>query len=199
MGRVLFNQGQIVNRNKFPRLLASFGLESPESMAVEIGTHQGEFAEVFMKTWLGRLTCIDHWQQGYDPSDPASSGNREEDYALAKNRLSKYSNRVNILKINSVTASQTFGLEEIVFCYIDGCHQYESIIEDLKHWFPVIKPGGVIAGHDIICPNEPNGGWAQTVQPAIINYFGSLGETTHVCLVIELDNSPWSWYVRKAG
>lgn len=32
--------------------------------------------------------------------------------------------------------------------YIDGCHKYESVIEDIKLWAPKVKSGGLIAGDD---------------------------------------------------
>ena len=38
--------------------------------------------------------------------------------------------------------------ESVDFIYIDGNHQYLSVMEDLTIWNKKIKIGGVIAGHD---------------------------------------------------
>jgi hypothetical protein len=32
--------------------------------------------------------------------------------------------------------------------YIDACHSYECVRNDLNAWFGKVKKGGIIAGHD---------------------------------------------------
>jgi len=32
--------------------------------------------------------------------------------------------------------------------FIDGCHYYECVEEDLRMWVPKVRKGGFIAGHD---------------------------------------------------
>ena len=34
--------------------------------------------------------------------------------------------------------------------YIDARHDYESVKEDLEHWLPKVKLGGIVAGHDYV-------------------------------------------------
>jgi len=38
--------------------------------------------------------------------------------------------------------------EEFDFVYIDGNHDYESVLEDIKNSIKFIKKGGIISGHD---------------------------------------------------
>jgi len=38
--------------------------------------------------------------------------------------------------------------DEIDFVYIDARHDYENVKRDILSWFPKIKLGGVLAGHD---------------------------------------------------
>ena len=38
--------------------------------------------------------------------------------------------------------------ESLDFIYIDGCHKYENVLEDLTNFYPKVKNGGFIAGHD---------------------------------------------------
>jgi predicted O-methyltransferase YrrM len=33
--------------------------------------------------------------------------------------------------------------------FIDGDHSYEAVSADLRDWLPSLKPGGVLAMHDI--------------------------------------------------
>ena len=32
--------------------------------------------------------------------------------------------------------------------FIDASHAYSDVIIDIESWFPVVRPGGIIAGHD---------------------------------------------------
>ena len=34
------------------------------------------------------------------------------------------------------------------YVYIDACHSHPYVEQDIQAWFPLVKPGGVIAGHD---------------------------------------------------
>lgn len=36
------------------------------------------------------------------------------------------------------------------FIYLDARHDYDGIREDLEAWWPLLKPGGLFAGHDFI-------------------------------------------------
>jgi len=52
------------------------------------------------------------------------------------------------LIVPSVRAARLFADESIAFVFIDGNHTRESVLEDCAAWWPKIKPGGVMAGHD---------------------------------------------------
>jgi hypothetical protein len=55
---------------------------------------------------------------------------------------------VTKLKMTSYEASTIFKPASLDFVYIDGCHLYESVMEDLALWLPKIRPNGLIGGHD---------------------------------------------------
>ena len=55
---------------------------------------------------------------------------------------------VSIIKGASNVTVKTFEDDSLDFVYIDGCHQYESIIEDITVWFNKVRNGGIVSGHD---------------------------------------------------
>ena len=36
--------------------------------------------------------------------------------------------------------------------YIDGAHDYDSVLQDIELYYPKIKSGGLICGHDYMMP-----------------------------------------------
>ena len=47
-----------------------------------------------------------------------------------------------------VSCNKSFINSSLDFVYIDGNHQYSSVIEDLNIWYPKVKYRGIIAGDD---------------------------------------------------
>ncbi len=52
------------------------------------------------------------------------------------------------LRMSSVEASARFENESLDMVFIDASHQYADVMDDLRAWYPKVKPGGIIAGHD---------------------------------------------------
>ena len=128
-----------IELRKFCNDLKSVIGENPT--IVELGSYMGEssviFAEEFPK---GKIICIDSWEGGFDNSDSASHA----DYVDVENqfnlRLEKYN---NIEKIKGYSTDFSIDCDLV---YIDACHKYECVINDIKHWLPLTKK--VISGHD---------------------------------------------------
>ena len=122
------------------------------SIAVEIGTHQGVFANSFMHRFRGMLICVDPWD-GYDGSLPnfypafdESTANREDDFKIAQASLFGFGHRVRLLRNTSAEAVSLIDVVE--FVYVDGLHDYKSVSFDINRWFEKLLPGGIISGHD---------------------------------------------------
>jgi hypothetical protein len=49
------------------------------------------------------------------------------------------------------------------FIFIDAAHDYESVKKDINAWFPKLKKGGIIAGHDYT--------WCDGVKQAVNEFF----------------------------
>ena len=69
---------------------------------------------------------------------------------VAHTKLARYPQAV-WLKKTSESASRKFRNQELFdFVYIDGNHSYEFIKKDIMLYYPLIKQGGLIGGHDYI-------------------------------------------------
>ena len=61
------------------------------------------------------------------------------------------------LKLPSVDAAKKFKDESLDFVFIDAGHEYNAVKSDILAWFPKVKPGGILAGHDLY-PTTPSWG-----------------------------------------
>jgi len=175
----------IVCREQFGHLL---NLRSLTRLAVEIGTHQAEFAETFLKTWKGRrLICVDPWQQNMpDYNDPVATSEREEDYQAARKRLEQFGKRARMWRTTSCDAARLIPNDTLDFVYIDGNHKAKYVRQDIALWFPRLRSTGILAGHDL------NGDWAPQVEPVVREF----AETSKLPVYFVLGPAA-SWYVIK--
>lgn len=55
-------------------------------------------------------------------------------------------------------ASRILAGQKFDFLFIDGDHEYDGVLEDLIQWYPLVRPGGLIAFHDIVPDEETRTG-----------------------------------------
>ena len=118
---------------------------------VEVGVFRGEFAECILESWFGRkLLLVDPWEHlsDYLDSSKLSDVEMDKNYHLTTARLAKFKHRISILRMRSEVAAK--GIEDLScdFIYIDGNHSYSHVRRDLTIWYPKLRPGGVMSGHD---------------------------------------------------
>lgn len=140
------------HRDDFGEYCNALGLNK---FAVEIGTDLGLFARSFLSSWNGLMCfCVDPWETGLaDYHDKA--WDRLPDLICATVLLSKYMSRgrcrliraVNSVEVRDVLTRAVSGAM-FDFVYIDANHTYKYVKEDIEIWWPVISPGGILAGHD---------------------------------------------------
>lgn len=178
-----------VGRINIPFMLSRRGFQR----GAEIGVHRGEFSTHILRHWPGSLICVDPWLPNYDPEDISSLGNRKEDHRCAILNLQTFGDRVRVLRITSLQAAEITKDGFLDFVYVDACHQYKSVKEDLHAWYPKIRSGGILFGHDFLCPGEVKGGWGRYIQPAVLEFAEEKG--LDVWLISEGLSLPWSYYM----
>jgi len=81
-------------------------------------------------------------------------------------RLMRYFPQLHIVKTTSLKASQLFEEEYFDLVFIDAGHQYQSVVEDINAWLPLVKKEGVLSGHDYGARHYPG------VKEAVDEIFG---------------------------
>lgn len=199
----MFVTSTLKHRDQFGAWLNFLGLTGE---AVEIGTHRGEFADRFLREWSGKLLhCVDPWRDpwmqelGPKGEHKPTWSDRDDDFRQANILRDSHPNRVILHRMKSYEASLRIG-DGLDFVYLDGDHRFDAVMLDLETWWPKLKVGGVMAGHDIKMPAHENNGWGRCVQPAVQRFIDKLcersgGSVMPVHLVPDSDS--WSFHFTK--
>lgn len=193
------DQNYVSKRDEIPFLLNELGLNGD---GIEIGVQRGLYAEIVLRnSSLKKLYLCDPWKQ-IDTniySDVANINDEEQEKILKEmiNRVFKYNysrDRINILRMTSDQAieSKLFKDKQLDFVYIDANHKYEYILKDIEMWYPKVKNGGIIAGHDYLDGEIMEGSFG--VKSAVTDFFGNNKNNERIYITDE--NWP-SWYVIK--
>ena len=180
----------VKRRDQLPGLLNSRGLTG---VGVEVGVQRGAYSETILAgSRLAELILVDPWREFADYQDIANVAQAAHDRILveARTRLGRFGRRANFLRTTSLEAAEQTADGSLDFVYLDGRHDYESVIADLYAWCPKMRPGGIIAGHDYVDGNLPSGLFG--VRSAVDEFFGERRLQVHDTY----QDRPWSsWFV----
>ena len=134
------------HRTELPYLLNRRGLLGD---AVEIGVKAGEFSEWILDHWHGRrLVCVDPWGAYSTGTQTVEQSEQERLYRQTRERLARFSDRSDVWRMTSLDAARRLEPASLDFVYLDARHEYEHVREDVEAWWPLVRPGGIMAGHD---------------------------------------------------
>ena len=143
----------------------------------EIGTYKGLNAESMMDTLdINRLYLIDSYSRYEGYNDPFIFL-KDSTLERACTRLIPWEDRLTWVVKKSDIAVYDIP-SSLDFVYIDGNHDYEYVLGDIELYYPKVRDGGVIGGHDI--------------------YLKGVREAVETCFDYYYEEFP-DWWVVKTG
>lgn len=126
----------------------------------EIGCAFGQNASRILSTWKGsKLNLVDPWENLPNTEYQEAHEHVDyEDWFKCCLKLSMDDPRASLIRKRSADAAPDFRTGSLDFVYIDGNHDYAFVMQDLDLWYPKIKVGGLISGHDFYDSHE-GGHW----------------------------------------
>jgi len=131
-----------------------------DSVVLELGSFAGVSSELFALR-CEKVYCVDPWCMVFDDAD---SPEVAELYAKHPFPLPSYERQKwsedrfdercklydNIIKIKNFSFGAVDSIEDesIDLLYIDSNHDLEAVRKDILDFYPKIKMGGILAGHD---------------------------------------------------
>jgi hypothetical protein len=168
-------------------------VENPRG--AEIGVLTGKMSEALLRgNEKLRLNMIDSWE-----GDGAAYATDTKDYIAALNQQMQDSNfkdavraveftkdRTEIYPMRSVDAAFAFQSNALDFVFIDADHSYEGCKADIEAWWPKVKPGGWLCGHDYENTDYPQFGVKRAVDEFVAAHN----------LTLEIGEN-FTWFTRK--
>ena len=75
---------------------------------------------------------------------------------VVKTMEARFPGRAAVHRMLSVEAAATLADSSLDYVYIDARHDYSGVMEDLRAWYPKLRAGGLLAGHDFIPDTGPD-------------------------------------------
>lgn len=163
MSKLHYNPA-LENYEAFGKVLTQNGLVSSEFLSpigVEVGVRHGFFAEYLLQRKLVTgMYLVDPYAPyndlGYQFTEELQNNIRKG----AAKRLAPFIHAnscreepeywASFQYHTSTEAAENLGTlsNQFDWVFIDAEHTYEALTKDLNAWYPLVKKGGIIAGHD---------------------------------------------------
>jgi hypothetical protein len=124
---------------------------------IELGVQYGKFSNVvWLESMPKHFIGIDVWDQkvATHTSQASHDANYKHAQKLGEDFLAHRGNRwmgietIDMIKGDHSVLHSNYPDEFFDFVYIDSNHAYEPTVRDIDQWWPKVKKGGILAGHD---------------------------------------------------
>ena len=139
----------VKHRLEIPIILKIIGLNN---RICELGVYRGKnlwYLVMFPDADL--VVGIDAWDQKIDHLWKQEVHDQNYNHVMEKcKKYKKICHKIDIriLKGDHSVLVKDFEDKYFDYVYIDSNHSYECVKRDINQWYPKIKEGGIIAGHD---------------------------------------------------
>lgn len=178
----------------------------------ELGVQRGIFAKHNLEKWPSckEYLLVDVWRQQANYIDIANVDNHQQEkiMATALHNVKPFASKTRICRdlTSKCVKLESDGHFDVV--YVDARHNYKGAMEDMVKWWPKVRKGGVLAGHDYMNAIEvkkisQNQDWSLNedgsrndgaVRGAVDDFAASVGRQ----VVVAYRESYWnSWLIVK--
>lgn len=174
----------------FPRPFERLGVSGKKLIGVEIGVYKADHAESLLRNLdIKHLFLVDPYEMYGEYNEGRDQYGVDQDplhlaREQATERLARYDNISWIHKKSSDASDEI--PDELDFVYIDGNHEEMFVYEDIVSFYPKIRNGGVIGGHDYY-----NGFCRE--HDGVIQAVNKFSTETNINLCVELPD----WWITK--
>jgi len=126
----------------------------PNMVAFELGTYTGRSAVAMLpciREMNGHLFCVDWFRGNVGVGDRIGASFRTHNIlsVLLQNlKEGGWEDCVTVMVGTTDTVASVVADNTADFIFVDADHRYEMVQRDILNWYPKLKLGGVMCGHD---------------------------------------------------
>lgn len=141
---------------QFKTEMAAYGIVpflldmGPEIRGVELGVCWGLNSYMLLESCpnLVKLTGVDHFRSYKDWDREIPQHEQDHNYTKLLYNMDVMGPRFTLLRESTVNASIEIENDSQDFIFVDADHSMKAVLKDLDHYWPKLKSGGIMAGHD---------------------------------------------------
>lgn len=119
---------------------------------VEVGTWEGKSAsymavEIINSNKKIKFDCVDTWKGSFEHQGDELVKS-DTLYSKFLSNVDSLKHIINPIRLSSIDAAKLYGENSLDFVFIDAAHDYQNVKADINAWYPKVKSGGILAGHD---------------------------------------------------
>ena len=124
----------------------------------ELGVSDGKFTAFLVEHCPTlHMLAVDLWapQPGNEVQNAGesySTWDHERSLKVFEAQIKPHRTQVTIHRMTTVEAAKLVPDASLDFVFIDACHAFECVMNDLEAWAPKVKFGGAVMGHDWTWP-----------------------------------------------
>lgn len=130
----------IAQRLEFIRHLEkSLAFTTAVEVGVGVGDGPGVFAKQSLDVWASctEYKLVDLWADG-------------NELGAAQWRLKDWPETAELLNMRASAAAEQLEDGHFDYVYLDGPHDYCAVAEEIGHYWPKLRPGGILGGHPYV-------------------------------------------------
>ena len=143
---------------------------------VELGVQRGGFASEVLERWPSceEYVLVDIWKAQANYVDDANVDDsfQEMRYKATLRNTERWATVRKICRNFTTVCAKTFPDDYFDFVYVDARHDRKGCFEDIATYWPKLRSGGVMAGHDYVRQTD-----LQRNQNWTVNYDGTVDHT----------------------
>jgi len=193
MGSMLFNEGFV--------------------SGVELGVQMGYYAAEVLKQWHGchEYVLVDLWAKQDNYFDGANVDNsiQNERLNIALASTNPWKDIIGVCRNYTTACALNYADNHFDWVYVDARHDRQGVTEDMKTWWPKLRNGGLMCGHDFVThfegPMQNNERWDingdGTVDPtggavkgAVVDW--AILQNRQIQITYK-ESEWWTWCIRK--
>lgn len=133
----------------------------------ELGVQRGLYSRTLLEGWrqCDTYVQVDAWRSLSNYSDIANvdadeQRHRRREASQAGDAMvaAGYAKRIEQCADFTSACARRYPDGHFDFIYVDARHDYKGVLDDLRSWWPKLRVGGVMAGHDYTEQSEPRVG-----------------------------------------